>query len=154
MLSPSSGASLFDPPPLLVPVLSLSLYSCLESAGMANTAHRPCLCTITQSHSHTLTHSHTLLITFTCCYDEIKGSKDQDFSYSFSDSLSCTIHIMLLRAFCSCLSLLPSPCSCCLLCTALYCFPLAVPQGVSSCFAFYFSLCVSVDTVLAPKGLG
>ena len=39
------------------------------------------------SHTHTITHSHTLLITCICCYDEIKGTKDQDFSYSFSDSL-------------------------------------------------------------------
>ena len=29
-------------------------------------------------------HSHTLLITCTCCYDESKGTKDQDFSHSFS----------------------------------------------------------------------
>ena len=40
------------------------------------------------SHNHTLTHSHTLLITCTCCYDQIKGTQDKDFSYSFSDSLS------------------------------------------------------------------
>ena len=40
------------------------------------------------SHNHTLTHSHTHLITATCWYDEIKGTKDQDFSCSFSDSLS------------------------------------------------------------------
>ena len=44
--------------------------------------------TITQSHTHTITHSHTLLITCTCCYGEIKGTPDQDFSCSFSDSLS------------------------------------------------------------------
>ena len=29
----------------------------------------------------------TLLITCTCCYDQIKGTQDKDFSYSFSDSL-------------------------------------------------------------------
>ena len=29
---------------------------------------------------------HTLLITCTCCYDQIKGTLDKDFSYSFSDS--------------------------------------------------------------------
>ena len=34
-----------------------SIYSCLESAGMANTAPRPCLFTLTQSHTHTLTHT-------------------------------------------------------------------------------------------------
>ena len=34
------------------------------------------------------THSHTLLITCTRCYDEIKGTQDNDSSYSFSDSLS------------------------------------------------------------------
>ena len=39
-------------------------------------------------YTHTLTHSLTLLITCTCCYDQIKGTQDKDFSYSFSDSLS------------------------------------------------------------------
>ena len=29
-----------------------------------------------------ISHSHTLLMTCTCCYDESKGTKDQDFSYS------------------------------------------------------------------------
>ena len=36
----------------------------------------------------TLTHSHTLLVTLYCCYDQIKGTQDKDFSYSFSDSFS------------------------------------------------------------------
>ena len=50
------------------------------------------------SHAHSLilslvsdssySHPHTLPITCTCCYDEIKGAQDQDFSCSFSDSLS------------------------------------------------------------------
>ena len=40
-----------------------------------------------QPHAHTLTHSHTLLITCTCCYDQIKRTQDKDFSCSFSDSL-------------------------------------------------------------------
>ena len=31
--------------------------------------------------------SHTMLITCTCCDDQIKGTQDKDFSYSFSDSL-------------------------------------------------------------------
>ena len=36
----------------------------------------------------TITHSHTLIITCTCCYDETKGTQDQDLlSCSFSDSL-------------------------------------------------------------------
>ena len=39
-------------------------------------------------YNHTLTHSHTLLITCTCCYDQIKGTQDKDFSYSFSESHS------------------------------------------------------------------
>ena len=39
----------------------------------------------------TLTHSHTLLITGTYCYDQIKGTQDTDFSYSFSDSLSLIV---------------------------------------------------------------
>ena len=44
-------------------------------------------------YTHTITHSHTLLITCTCCYDQIKGTQDKDFSYSFSDSLSlCKSH--------------------------------------------------------------
>ena len=42
---------------------------------------------LTSQLSHS-THSHTLLITCTCCYDEIKGTQDQDFSCSFSDSHS------------------------------------------------------------------
>ena len=41
-----------------------------------------------QSHTPTLTHSHTMLITCTCCDDQIKGTQDKDFSYSFFDSLS------------------------------------------------------------------
>ena len=32
--------------------------------------------------------SHTMLITCTCCDDQIKGTQDKDFSYSFSDSHS------------------------------------------------------------------
>ena len=39
-------------------------------------------------YNHTITHSHTILITCTCCDDQIKGTQDKDFSYSFSDSLS------------------------------------------------------------------
>ena len=35
----------------------------------------------------TQSHTHTLLITCTCCYDEIKGTQDSDFSYSVSHSL-------------------------------------------------------------------
>ena len=37
--------------------------------------------------------SHTLLITCTCCYDQIKGTQDRDFSYSFCDSLSPSLRI-------------------------------------------------------------
>ena len=40
---------------------------------------------------HASLHSHTLLITCTCCCDEIKGTQDKDFSYSFSDSLSRSV---------------------------------------------------------------
>ena len=43
----------------------------------------------------TATLSHTLLITCSCCCDESKGTKDQDSSYSFSDSLYC--HTVLLN---------------------------------------------------------
>ena len=42
------------------------------------------LCLDSLSHSV----SHTLLITCTCCYDQIKGTQHKDFSYSFFDSLS------------------------------------------------------------------
>ena len=41
-----------------------------------------------QPHTHTITHSHTHPITCTRCCDAIKGTQDQDFSCSFSDSLS------------------------------------------------------------------
>ena len=44
-----------------------------------------CLCL---SYCLMLTHSHTFTITCTCCYDQIKGTQDEDFSYSFSDSVS------------------------------------------------------------------
>ena len=37
------------------------------------------------THNHTLT---TLPITCTCCYNEIKGTQDKDFTLSFADSLS------------------------------------------------------------------
>ena len=43
-----------------------------------------------------LTHSLTLLITGTCCYDEIKGTKDQDFSCTFSDSHSHSLSLVLV----------------------------------------------------------
>ena len=47
---------------------------------------RFCLCIVSDS---SYSHPHTLLITSTWCYDEIKGTQDQDlFSCSFSDSLS------------------------------------------------------------------
>ena len=44
--------------------------------------------TLPLSHCLSLTHSHTLLISCTCCYDQIKGTQEKDFSYSLSDSLS------------------------------------------------------------------
>ena len=47
--------------------------------------------TLTLSHTHT----HTHLITCTCCYDQIKGTQDQDLSYSFSNSLPHTVPPML-----------------------------------------------------------
>ena len=52
--------------------------------------------TISHSHTDTLTHSHTLLITCTCCYDQIKGAQDKDFSYSFSDSPSLSPSLLSL----------------------------------------------------------
>ena len=55
-------------------------------------------------YTHTLTHSLTLLITCTCCYDQIKGTQDKDFSYSFSDSLSLCCHSLCCLSLC-CLSL-------------------------------------------------
>ena len=48
----------------------------------------------------TITHSHTLPITCTCCYDEIKGIQDQDFSCSFSDSLSLWICLSECLSLC------------------------------------------------------
>ena len=42
----------------------------------------------------TLTHSHTLTIICTCCCDETKGTQDQDFSCSFSDSLSDSLSLI------------------------------------------------------------
>ena len=78
------------------------------------------------SHNDTHTHSHTHLITCTCCYDETKGTQDQDFSCSFSDSLSCDAHwprvyswfsvlIKLWSSFCLALSLALSHASYCTL---------------------------------------
>ena len=32
-------------------------------------------------------------LTCTCCYDLTEGTQDKDFSYSFSDSLSCTLYL-------------------------------------------------------------
>ena len=51
-----------------------------------------------QPHNHTITHNHTLPITCTCCYDEVKGTQDQDFSCSFSDSHSLT-HSLTYEAY-------------------------------------------------------
>ena len=58
---------------------------------------RICLCKVSDS-----SHSHTLPITCTCCYDEIKGTQDQDlFSSSFSDSHSHTsLTHMLITCTC------------------------------------------------------
>ena len=49
-------------PTLWTPDCQCSIDSCLESAGMANTAPRPCLFTLTQSHIHTITHSLSLVL--------------------------------------------------------------------------------------------
>jgi hypothetical protein len=46
------------------------------------------------------THSHTQLITCTCCYDEIRGTKDQDFSYSLSDSLYASAGLCVALSVC------------------------------------------------------
>ena len=46
----------------------------------------------------TIAHSHTLPITSTCCYDEVKGTQDQDFACSFSDSLSaCSLYRLSMQ---------------------------------------------------------
>ena len=34
---------------------------------------------------------YSLILSFHCCYDQIKGTQDKDFSYSFSDSLSLSL---------------------------------------------------------------
>ena len=78
------------------------------------------------SHNHTLTHSHTLLITCTCCYDQIKGTQDKDFSFSFPDSLFLA-HFPCFFLSCS-PSLLASPLSLSFLHSPLLsCFPLIPP---------------------------
>ena len=41
---------------------------------------------------------HTLLITCASCYDQIKGTQDKDFSYSFPDSLSRRFLTLLCAA--------------------------------------------------------
>ena len=42
---------------LMTPDCQYSIYSCLVSAGIANTAPWSCICTLTQSHTHTLPHN-------------------------------------------------------------------------------------------------
>ena len=67
---------------------------CLSATCCAETLALSLIHSLTlQPHTHTITHSHTLLITCTCCYDQIKGTQDKDFSYSFSDSHSLTLFI-------------------------------------------------------------
>ena len=61
-----------------------------------------------QPHTHTLTRPHTLTITCTCCYDEIKGTQDQDFSCSVSDSLSPPLSLTHTLTH-----TLTIPCTCC-----------------------------------------
>ena len=49
----------------------------------------------------TLSHSHTLAITCTCCYDEIKGTQDQElFACSFSDSVCVCVGLVLSLYVC------------------------------------------------------
>ena len=67
----------------------------------------------------TITHSHTLLITATCWCDEIKGTKDQDFSCSFSDSLSVSLCVSLCISVSLCVSLCLCVCVSLRLCVSL-----------------------------------
>ena len=60
---------------------------CLHTHSLSSN----CLCTVSDS---SYSHPHTHPITCTCCHDEIKGT--QDFSCSFSDSLSVILCIMLV----------------------------------------------------------
>ena len=67
------------------------LFACREvSATFISGCLSACPST-SHSRNHTLTHSHTLLITCTCCCDETKGTQDQHFACSFSDSLSSSL---------------------------------------------------------------
>ena len=62
--------------------------SILSATATASVSVSLVYCVSIFTHSQSHTHSHTLPITCTCCYDQIKGTQDKDFSYSFSDSLS------------------------------------------------------------------
>ena len=82
---------------LTLTVLSLTLY-CASLSGLHTSAQQPRQrrsselppqCAREREHCASL--SHTPTITCTCCYDEIKGIQDQDFSCSLSDSLSHTL---------------------------------------------------------------
>ena len=73
---------------ILMLILWFSLSLCSHSHNQRNSKQRFLILILWFTLTHTITHSHTLLITCTCCYDEIKGTQDKDFSYSFSDSLS------------------------------------------------------------------
>ena len=75
----------------LSPIISLP--ESIPSSKGPVVKHNPQQCGAAFGFGHlpfnlTLTQSHTLLIPCTCCYDEIKGTKDQDCSCSFSDSLT------------------------------------------------------------------
>ena len=67
--------------PLLPYSLTTDTLCCPTPAVTTISKMTPSLSHSPASHTHTITLSHTLLITCTCCYDEIKGTKDQGFSY-------------------------------------------------------------------------
>ena len=73
--------------------LSLSVSVSVSVSAFVSQSLSLSLCLSVSAHTHTLTHSHTLLITCTCCYDEIKGTQDQDFSCSFSAFVSVSAFV-------------------------------------------------------------
>ena len=74
--------------------LYYSLSVILSFSVILSTSVTPSLSAkLTLSVCVTITHSHTLLITCTCCYGQIEGTQDKDFSCSFSDSLSLCLSL-------------------------------------------------------------
>ena len=65
---------------------------------MSLSRHVSLIHSLTLSLTLSYNHTHTLLIACTCCHDEIKGTQDQDFSCSFSDSLSHAVLVVMTKS--------------------------------------------------------